>query len=62
MVKIKKAEYILSAAWKSQWPKESFPEMCLAGRSNVGKSSLLMQCYLEMVLQKYQARQVKQEL
>ena len=41
MVKIKKAEYILSAAWKSQWPKESFPEMCLAGRSNVGKSSLI---------------------
>ena len=30
MVKIKKAEYILSAAWKSQWPKESFPEMCLS--------------------------------
>ena len=41
MVKIKKAEYILSAAWKSQWPKESFPEMCLAGRSNVGKSSFI---------------------
>lgn len=41
MVKIKKAEYILSAAWKSQWPEESFPEMCLAGRSNVGKSSFI---------------------
>ena len=41
MVNIKKAEYILSAAWKSQWPKESFPEMCLAGRSNVGKSSFI---------------------
>ena len=62
MVKIKKAEYILSAAWKSQWPKESFPEMCLAGRSNVEKVVLLMRCYLEMVLQKYQVRQVKQEL
>ena len=61
MVKIKKAEYILSAAWKSQWPEESFP-MCLAGRSNVGKVVLLIQCYLEMVLQKYQVRQVKQEL
>ena len=44
MVKIKKAEYVLSAAWKSQWPEESFPEMCLAGRSNVGKAVLLMQC------------------
>ena len=41
MVKIKKAEYILSAAWKSQWPEESFPEICLAGRSNVGKSSFI---------------------
>ena len=41
MVKIKKAEYILSAAWKSQWPEESFLEMCLAGRSNVGKSSFI---------------------
>ena len=40
MVKIKKAEYVLSAAWKSQWPEESFPEMCLAGRSN-GKTRTL---------------------
>lgn len=41
MAKIKKAEYVLSAAWKSQWPSENFPEMCLAGRSNVGKSSFI---------------------
>lgn len=41
MVKIKKAEYVLSAAWKSQWPEESYPELCLAGRSNVGKSSFI---------------------
>ena len=41
MVKIKKAQYVLSAAWKSQWPQESYPEMCLAGRSNVGKSSFI---------------------
>lgn len=41
MVKITKSEYILSAAWKSQWPAESFPEICLAGRSNVGKSSFI---------------------
>ncbi len=27
--------------WKSQWPQESYPEMCLAGRSNVGKSSFI---------------------
>ena len=41
MVKIKKAQYVLSAAWKSQWTQESYPEMCLAGRSNVGKSSFI---------------------
>lgn len=41
MAKIKKSEYVLSAAWKSQWPQESFPEICLAGRSNVGKSSFI---------------------
>lgn len=41
MYKIKKAEYLLSAAWQSQWPDESLPEVILAGRSNVGKSSLI---------------------
>lgn len=41
MVKINKAEYILSAAWESQWPQEDVPEICLAGRSNVGKSSFI---------------------
>lgn len=41
MVKITKSEYILSAAWKSQWPEASLPEICLAGRSNVGKSSFI---------------------
>lgn len=41
MVKINKSEYILSAAWQSQWPQESYPEICLAGRSNVGKSSFI---------------------
>ena len=32
---------MLSAAWESQWPEESVPEICLAGRSNVGKSSFI---------------------
>lgn len=41
MVKIKKAEYTLSAAWQSQWPEPDRPEICLAGRSNVGKSSFI---------------------
>lgn len=41
MIKIKKAEYMLSAAWQSQWPEADVPEICLAGRSNVGKSSFI---------------------
>ncbi|MCD7892722.1 MAG: ribosome biogenesis GTP-binding protein YihA/YsxC [Erysipelotrichaceae bacterium] len=41
MYKVNKSEYILSAAWKSQWPSHNLPEICLAGRSNVGKSSLI---------------------
>ncbi len=41
MYQVKQSEYVLSAAWKSQWPDESLPEICLAGRSNVGKSSLI---------------------
>lgn len=41
MYTIKKAEYLLSAAWTSQWPDESLPEVVLAGRSNVGKSSFI---------------------
>lgn len=41
MYTIKKAEFVLCAAWKSQWPDNDMPEICLAGRSNVGKSSLI---------------------
>lgn len=41
MYQVKQSEYILSAAWESQWPDESLPEICLAGRSNVGKSSFI---------------------
>lgn len=40
-MKVVKAEYMLSAAWESQWPEENVPEICLAGRSNVGKSSFI---------------------
>ncbi|MDD8048189.1 MAG: ribosome biogenesis GTP-binding protein YihA/YsxC [Thomasclavelia sp.] len=41
MAKINKAEYVLSAVWSSQWPEEDSPEIMLAGRSNVGKSSFI---------------------
>lgn len=40
-MKIKSAEIVISAVRKEQYPDESFPEIAFAGRSNVGKSSLI---------------------
>lgn len=40
-MKITKAEYIASAVNPKQYPEEAQPEIALAGRSNVGKSSLI---------------------
>ncbi|MGL5541369.1 MAG: ribosome biogenesis GTP-binding protein YihA/YsxC [Erysipelotrichaceae bacterium] len=36
-----KAELVISAASKEQWPETTIPEVVLAGRSNVGKSSFI---------------------
>jgi len=38
---IKSAEFVTSATKPSQYPEESLPEIAFAGRSNVGKSSLI---------------------
>lgn len=38
---IRKAEYTASAVNRQQYPENSEPEIALAGRSNVGKSSLI---------------------
>ena len=38
---IKSAEFVTSAVKKSQYPAEVLPEIAFAGRSNVGKSSLI---------------------
>jgi len=38
---IKSAQFITSAVKPSQYPAPDFPEVAFAGRSNVGKSSLL---------------------
>jgi GTP-binding protein len=38
---IKSAEFVTSAVKKSQYPPEDLPEIAFAGRSNVGKSSLI---------------------
>lgn len=40
-MKINQAEYIISAVGPEQYPKDGLPEIALAGRSNVGKSSFI---------------------
>jgi GTP-binding protein len=41
VTKIVKAEFIKSAVWPDQYPPATLPEVAFAGRSNVGKSSLI---------------------
>lgn len=36
-----KSNYVTSAVEPHQWPDLPYPELCLAGRSNVGKSSFI---------------------
>ncbi len=40
-MKIRSSEFIISAVSREQYPEDSMPEIAFAGRSNVGKSSLL---------------------
>ncbi len=40
-MKVKHAEFLISAMGPDQYPQEPLPEVALAGRSNVGKSSLI---------------------
>ncbi|WP_188206334.1 ribosome biogenesis GTP-binding protein YihA/YsxC [Alkalibacillus aidingensis] len=40
-MKVNEAEIVLSAVKKDQYPNENLPEIALAGRSNVGKSSFI---------------------
>ena len=41
MIVIRKAEYVASAVKPDQYPAGGLPEIAMAGRSNVGKSSLI---------------------
>lgn len=38
---VTKAEFVISAVGPAQYPADALPEIALAGRSNVGKSSLI---------------------
>jgi len=40
-MKVNHAEFIISAVKSEQYPNEDLPEIALAGRSNVGKSSFI---------------------
>ena len=40
-MKIISAQFIKSAVWPPQYPPGAMPEIAFAGRSNVGKSSLI---------------------
>ena len=40
-MKVTSARFVKSAAAKPQWPALEFPQVAFAGRSNVGKSSLI---------------------
>ncbi|ANE47147.1 GTP-binding protein [Paenibacillus swuensis] len=40
-MKVTQAEFTISAAGPKQYPEDALPEIALAGRSNVGKSSLI---------------------
>ncbi|PTX59360.1 GTP-binding protein [Melghirimyces profundicolus] len=40
-MKVTKAEWVISAVKPAQYPADALPEIALAGRSNVGKSSLI---------------------
>ncbi|MCP3030490.1 ribosome biogenesis GTP-binding protein YihA/YsxC [Halobacillus sp. A1] len=51
-MKVNQADIVISAASKKQYPKDLIPEIALAGRSNVGKSSFIN----KMILRKNLAR------
>ncbi len=40
-MKIKNSQFVISAVAKTQYPDDQLPEFAFAGRSNVGKSSLI---------------------
>jgi len=49
-MKITEAEFIISAVKPHQYPEDELPEIALAGRSNVGKSSLINKLLMRKAL------------
>ncbi|MFC5700537.1 ribosome biogenesis GTP-binding protein YihA/YsxC [Cohnella faecalis] len=55
-MKIKTSEFVISAVGEDQCPVDGLPEICLAGRSNVGKSSLINKLLLRRNLARTSAQ------
>ncbi|MBB6672298.1 ribosome biogenesis GTP-binding protein YihA/YsxC [Cohnella nanjingensis] len=55
-MKIKSSEFIISAVGPKQYPEDGLPEIALAGRSNVGKSSLINRMLLRRNLARTSAQ------
>ena len=62
MIEIKKAELVAVTADPKQYPPDELYEIAFAGRSNVGKSSLLNLLTTERSWQGYLKVRVRQEL
>ena len=41
VLEVRQSDFVTSVGWLEQLPHEDFPEVAFAGRSNVGKSSLI---------------------
>ena len=48
-MKVSQAELVISAVSPKQYPQDALPEVALAGRSNVGKSSFINKMDMAML-------------
>jgi GTP-binding protein len=61
-MKVTKTEFITSAVKPDQYPESQFPEIALAGRSNVGKSSFINKMLQRKALARISSKPGKTQL